>query len=636
MTMAFPTQRMLNILPQLCLLVMLLASGLPGLAQTTDLHATITETLTESSVTPVHTIGVLAYRGDDHASKKWAETIVYLNKVVGMAQFKLVPLSLPEMRNSVAGQSLSFILTNPGNYIELEAEYGVSRILTMQPVQGIIEANRIGSAIVVRRDRQDLRNLDDLPGHSLMAVSQQAFGGFQVVWRELNSRDIDPFKDLSRLDFVGFPQDDIVYALRDGRVDAGVLRACLLERMIEEGKIADNVIRVLNPLQHENFDCQASTRLYPNWPLAKLRHIHESLAKRVSQVLLALPADSDAAIMGGYGGFTIPMDYQPVHDLFRELKIGPYSWMGQTSWQQLWERYWQWLVFFVLALLWGAWHMARVQHMVAVRTAQLSTANEKLKAEMDERQKAEHTAMMRQTELAHVSRISAVGELASGMAHELNQPLSAINSYAQGTALRLQAGEIDNDELMDINGQIVSQAERAGAIIQRFRGFLRKGEVACTDVNVNSAVEEALQLFASEVRRYDLKIELQLAKRLPPICAEVIQLEQVILNLLRNAAESMQPQDRAERQLIICTEGRSDRVWLSISDSGPGMPVEVAAHLFEPFFTTKSDGMGLGLSISQSIIEAQGGRLALVKNDPSGVTLGISWPPYRGEVLNEH
>ena len=619
-----------------CFLPWLFCSLVPALAQAVHLISADPLELKHVSKPsgPIHNIGVLAYRGDAHVYRNWGETVDYLNRVVGETQFRLVPLSLPEMRQAVAGRSLSFIMTNPGNYIELEADYGVSRILTMQSEQGTKRANRIGSAIIVRSDRDDLRTIDDLPGKSMMAVSKEAFGGFQVVWRELDAHGINPSEDLAQLDFVGFPQDDILYSVSGGQVDAGVIRACLLEKMIEEGRIKEGVLRVLNPVQHENFNCQSSTRLYPNWPLAKLRHTQESLAKRVSQALLALPADSYAATTGSYGGFTIPMDYQPVHELFHELKIGPYSWMGETNLQQLWDLYWQWMLFFLMALLWGAWHMARVEYMVAVRTDQLSTANRKLKAEMDERQKAERKAMMRQAELAHVSRISAVGELASGMAHELNQPLSAINSYAQGTVWRLQSGEFERDELIGVHEQIAAQAERAGAIIQRFRGFLRKEEVICTEVNINKAIKEALQLFASEVRKRDLVIELQLTERLSPICAELIQVEQVILNLLRNAAEAMQQLDRSQRCLLIRSEERNDCVWMSVSDNGSGMSDEVAAHLFDPFFTTKADGMGLGLSISHSIIETQGGRLELDKNGPAGVTIGISWPPYKGEALS--
>ena len=584
---------------------------------------------------PVINIGVLAFRGEEHASARWQATVDYLNSRIHEMHFNLHTLSLPQMSRAVAEQSLSFILTNPGNYVELEADYGVSRILTLQPEKDTGPKSTIGSAVVVRHDRQDIQTMVDLDNKSVMVVSDQAFGGFQVAWLEFIKRGIDPFKDFSGLKFSGFPMDNIAYAVRDGDVDAGILRACILEGMIYDGQIKPGELRVLDPQQHKDFDCQSSTQLYPNWPLAKLRHTPNALAKRVAQVLLELPEDSLVTWTGAYAGWTIPMDYQPVHDLFRELQIGPYEWLAQTSLRQLWDRYWQWIVIFFMALLYGAWHMARVEHLVTVRTQQLSEANDKLKQEIKDRLNAEYEARMRQAELAHVSRISAVGELASGMAHELNQPLSAINSYAQGTTMRLKAGEINTDELIDVTQHITAQAERAGTIIQRFRSFLRKEEVACTDVDLNKAITEALELFASEVRKYHIDIELHLAKRLPPVCAEMIQVEQVILNLLRNAAEAMQNMDEQTRRIRIISEQQGDIIQITISDSGPGMSDEVANQLFNPFFTTKSDGMGLGLSISHSILESQGGRLELVEHGKQGVTFALTWPVYKGEDLNE-
>ncbi len=584
---------------------------------------------------PVINIGVLAFRGDDYAAARWQATVDYLNSRIHEMHFKLHTLSLPQMKQAVADKTLSFILTNPGNYIELEVEYGVSRILTLQPERGAGPKSTIGSVIVVRQDRQDIQSMADITGKSLMIVSKQAFGGFQVAWLEFKKRGIDPFTDFSALKFSGFPMDNVAYAVRDGDVDVGILRACVLENMIFEGKIKAGELRVLDPQPFDDFACQSSTRLYPNWPLAKLRDTPNMLAKRVAQVLLELPEDSLVTWAGNHAGWTIPMDYQPVHDLFRELQIGPYEWLAKTSLRQLWERYWHWIMFFVMALVYGAWHMARVEHLVNVRTQQLSETNVQLKQEIKERLNAEHETRMRQTELAHVSRISAVGELASGMAHELNQPLSAINSYAQGTTMRLQADEISTAELIDISQHIIAQAERAGTIIQRFRSFLRKEEVACTDVDLNKAITEALELFASEVRKRNIDIELQLANRLPPVCAEIIQVEQVVLNLLRNAAEAMQAIDNKTRKILIRSEQQDNVIRVSISDNGPGMTDDVAKHLFDPFFTTKPDGMGLGLSISHSIMEAQRGQLELIEHGGQGVTFTLTWPVYRGEDLNE-
>lgn len=636
--MVLPIKLILHFLPRFGVLIVLPSVLLFSFAQTADSFVNIpvnTEVASKPSVPVTHNIGVLAYRGDAHARKKWTATVNYLNRAIRETQFKMIPLSLEEMHAAVASQSVSFILTNPGNYVELEAGYGVSRILMLQPLQELNYTNRIGSAIVVRQDRKDLHTIADLQGKTFMAVSRHAFGGFQIVWRELNRHGIDPDKDFKKLHFKNFPQDDIVYEVSQGKVDAGVVKACLLERMIEEGKIEAGILRVLSPMSHSDFECQASTRLYPNWPFSKLRHTRESLAKQVSQALLSLPRNSEATKIGGYGGFTIPMDYQPVHDLFRELKIGPYSWTAHTSLHSLWKDYWQWLVILFFALLWGIWHMARVEHLVTVRTEQLSTTNKRLKLEMIERQKAERKAMLRQAELAHASRISAVGELASGMAHELNQPLSAINSYALGTTWRLQSGEINHEELLNVHQKITTQAERAGTIIQRFLDFLRKDVVVCTEVDVNKAIKEALQLFSNEVRKYKLDIKLQLADPLSPVCAEIIHIEQVILNLLRNSAESMQQLDKEKRHLLIHSEHREGRVWVTVSDSGPGMNSEVALHIFDPFYTTKSDGMGLGLSICRSIIEAQGGRLQLEKNDSTGVSISICWPAFQDNVTDE-
>ncbi len=608
----------------------------PAAESQSRLRSAQNETLTP----PLKTldIGVLAFRGEKDARLKWHETIKYLNSKITDVHFRMQAFSLPQMRRAVAERTVAFILTNPGNYIELEAEYGVSRIVTLDSGKGNETGMRgtIGSAIVVRSDHQDLRTLSDLEDKSLMAVSKHAFGGFQVVWWALENHKIDPFSDLSRIEFVGFPQDKIAYAVIDGRVDAGVLSACVLEEMVAEGKIKKGVLRVLHLQAYDYFPCKISTRLYPDWPFSKLRSTSNKLAKRVAQALLAMPVDSKASRAGGYAGWTIHMDYQLVHELFRGLQIGPYSWMRSTDFQQLWQRYRHWIVIFILSLLWGIWHMVRVEHLVALRTQQLSKANYDLKTEMDERQKAEERVRSHQSELAHVSRISAVGELASGMAHEINQPLSAINSYAQGTAWRLQAGEMKVDELIEVHQLISRQAERAGTIIQRFRSFLRKEEIVCTDVDINKAIEEAIELFSTEAQKRDVSIELHLAQRLPPVCAEMIQVEQVFLNLMRNATEAMQELDAASRILKIYSEDNGDNILVEFHDNGPGISDEVAAHLFDPFFTTRDEGMGLGLSISRSIVESHGGQLVLLEYGKKGLVLQASWPLYKGEDKNEH
>jgi len=446
----------------------------------------------------------------------------------------------------------------------------------------------------------------------------------------MKRQGLDP-SDLSEIRFAGFPLDNIVKAVLSGEVDAGIIRSCLLEKMFNAGEIKLASLRVLHSNRYPRSNCLASSMAYPDWPLAKLRHTADHLAKRVAQALLALPEHHPATTAGHYAGWTIPVDYQTVHDLFRELHIGPYEWMNHTTLQDVWEKHWHWGVLVILAIIWWLWHVHRVELLVRVRTAQLADSNTRLKHEMRERQQAEEKLRRQQDELAHVDRVSIAGELASGLAHELNQPLSAITSYAQGCTWRLDAGKMSLEEFKNITQRISDQAERAGAIIERLRTFLRKDDTACPDVDLNNAVREATALFASEAKKREVRVSLELAPKLPPVCTENIQIQQVIINLLRNGADAMSRTPVEQRVLKIRTYVDDHHVCIAVKDNGEGISDENKARLFDPFFTTKSQGMGLGLSLSQSIVTSNHGRIRVDSEHGAGTTFTIEMPIYAGE-----
>ncbi len=582
-------------------------------------------------------IGVLAFRGEARARKVWEPTVEYLSLAVPGVRFTLLPLDLEEMEQAVKNGEVSFIITNPGNYVEHEYRYGVSRIATLQRFHDQSPSQRIHSAIIVRADRPDLTRIRDLKGKSVMAVSENAFGGFQVAWGAMKTAGIDPYSDLTRLEFVGFPQDNIVKAVLSGSADAGIVRGCLLEQMEKSGSINTSEFRVLNGRPNDVGQCQVSTPAYPDWPLAKLSHTSDYLAKRVTMTLLAMPDHHLAAEAGSYSGWTIPVEYQSVHELFRELKIGPYRWMRQTTLTLLWSRYWQWFLLAGMGVLWWIWHVYRVEQLVKIRTQQLSRANQRLIEEMDERQQAEQRLLIQQNELAHVARVSTAGELASGLAHEINQPLSAISSYAQGCVWRLESGRISNGELLDVTQRIANESERAGAIIQRLRDFLRKGPASCRPIDLNLAAREAASLFAAEARGRHIEVSLELQEGLPQVCSETIQIQQVIINLMRNAADAMGalPPEQRRIELRSHYDKEQREVHIHVRDFGKGIDPESRKHLFDPFYTTSSDGMGLGLSLSQSIVESHGGRIRVVEDVHPGACLDITLPIDQRNPQNE-
>lgn len=576
-------------------------------------------------------IGVLAYRGDQLTEKTWGPTVEYLSLAVPGVTFSLVPLTLEQMEQAVQTNAVSFIITNPGNYVELEYRYGVSRIATLQRFADQSPSRRTYSTIIVRADRSDLQDIRDLKNKSLMAVSENAFGGFQLAWGEMQRYGLDPHADLSELVFTGFPLDNIVTSVLSGGVDAGVVRGCLVEKMDRAGMINMSDLRVINERLDDSGSCRVSTPGYPDWPLAKLANTPDPLAKLVTMTLLAMPKYHQAALAGEYSGWTIPVEYQGVHELFRELQIGPYEWMRRPTLAVLWSRYWQWILIAFLGVIWWLWHVYRVEQLVRVRTSQLTQANHRLQEEMGERQQAEEKLLSQQNELAHVVRVSTAGELASGLAHELNQPLSAISSYAQGCIWRLESGRITHEELGEIIQRMVSEAERAGAIIQRLRSFLRKENALCRPTDINAAVGDALELFAAEANKRGITITHRLEENMPPVCSETVQLQQVIINLLRNAADALMglPEERLRIEINTRHDPAEGCVYIDVRDFGPGIPPANRRRLFEPFFTTTENGMGLGLSLSQSIMESHGGSIRVIDNADPGACFTLVLPVHK-------
>ncbi len=232
-----------------------------------------------------------------------------------------------------------------------------------------------------------------------------------------------------------------------------------------------------------------------------------------------------------------------------------------------------------------------------------------------------------QAELFRISRLNIIGEMASGLAHELNQPLCAILSCAD-LCLRATAGEIkDIDRLKGDLQVIETQAERAGNIIQRIRALVKKQDTQRSDVDINGLIRETLSFIDTDIRRNEIKLSLELSEQMPKVTADTIQIEQVLLNLLRNAIEALAGTDIEKRSLIIQTTRDSENVVkVVMRDSGDGLTAEVEKQLFNPFFTTKPDGLGVGLSISYSIIEAHHGELWAKSNPDHGSTFGFTLP----------
>jgi two-component system sensor kinase FixL len=243
------------------------------------------------------------------------------------------------------------------------------------------------------------------------------------------------------------------------------------------------------------------------------------------------------------------------------------------------------------------------------------------------RRRAEDTMRRMQDQLAHVSRLSTMGEMVAGIAHELNQPLYSILNFSKACRNVLSAGKRpDLEQLRDWTEEIASAAARAGAIVTQLRGFARRSESVRLVVSLNEIVEESVQLVASEAQRHRVAVRLEMAGQPAVVKADRIQIQQVMVNLLRNAYEAMEDGGAARRQATIRTELAGDAVEVSVADTGPGLPADPALEIFDAFVTTKPEGLGMGLAISTTIVESHGGRIWAGANPEGGATFRFTLP----------
>jgi len=250
--------------------------------------------------------------------------------------------------------------------------------------------------------------------------------------------------------------------------------------------------------------------------------------------------------------------------------------------------------------------------------------------DITERKRSELEIVRQRNELAHLSRVTTLGELAGSLAHELNQPLTAILSNAEAAQMFLENDAADLVEIRKIMGDIVSANKRAGEIIQRLRSMLEKEELTRRPLEINDVLQEAINLVRSDLVGHGVMVDVISADGLPQITGDRVQLQQVLINLIFNACDAMAGNAADDRKLVVRTDAHDGTVRIAIIDSGCGIPADMLERIFDSFVTTKPGGMGLGLSICRGIIAEHQGRIAAENNPDRGACFRIILPVVSG------
>jgi C4-dicarboxylate-specific signal transduction histidine kinase len=268
-----------------------------------------------------------------------------------------------------------------------------------------------------------------------------------------------------------------------------------------------------------------------------------------------------------------------------------------------------------------------LERRVAERTRQLAASNEELRAHIAERKRAEEQLQAAQAEIGRVARLTTTGALAASVAHEINQPLTATIANAQTAQRWLGMSPPNLKEAKRTLQRAVADANRAGEVVKRVRALLTRAQPRFVCLDINDVVREVLTLTRSDQESHGVRVQTKLSPRLSRVRGDRIQLQQVMLNLISNAIAAMHANKHRPRNLLVSSGmNRAGAIQIAVADTGPGPDPAAADRLFDPFFTTKPDGMGLGLSVCLSIVEAHGGRLWASPNSPHGAVFRFTLP----------
>ncbi|MCO4157569.1 tetrathionate respiration histidine kinase TtrS [Citrobacter amalonaticus] len=528
-------------------------------------------------------IGILAMRGEVSTRNHWQPLETQLNQQIPGEQFHIQPLDLHQMQAAVNNGTVQFVVTNPAQFVQLNSHSPLRWLASLRSARGT--GNVIGSAILTRRD-SGITGAHDLIGKKVGAIDPQAFGGYLLGFKALSDAGLRPERDLN-LRFSGFPADALLYLLRENAVQAVIVPVCLLEKMDEEGLVdKTDFVAVLN--RPGNIDCLASTPLYPDWSFAALPVVNDALADRVTRALLAAP-DTAAFHWGA------PASTSQVEALLRDVQQHPQQrrlWLDVKSWliQHQWLMGGTALILLLLTLNY-VWVMLLVRR----RGKQL----ERNGVQLRQQEQALETAR----------QMSVLGEMTSGFAHELNQPLSAIRHYAQGSLIRLQSQDPAH-ALLPALEHIDRQAQRGAETLRNLRRWVSQAQGSpirteeWENISIHEAVQHVWQLLRMAQQFPTLTLHSNIDRALTILLPPVL-LEQVLANLILNAAQA------GATTLWIDASASTPGVRMMLQDNGGGIDEALLHQAFQPFKTSRKEGMGLGLVICQRLVRYGQGEINL-------------------------
>ncbi|ALE52841.1 hypothetical protein SP60_06280 [Candidatus Thioglobus autotrophicus] len=540
------------------------------------------------------TIAIQSFLGKDAAYQKWQSTTDYLSRRMPDYSFNIIVVDAPDdalLYDMVKQKKVDYVITQPIASVELNRLYNTKINLTKVNQAGV---DQLGGVIFTSVNNHSITTIEALKGNSFAASTPRRLGGWLLALDYLRDKGINPQSDFSKVVFLG-SQDNIVNAVVNGLVDAGTVRTGVIEKMIDSGQLRMEQIKVLNNKQNSSYFI--TTKTAPEWSFSSLEHTDVALSKEVQIALLNYHVN-------GQKQWKKALDYEGVRALIRKHRIGIYQDPGHIN---FYKKNYQ-LILIILLLI------AYLLFMLKSRR-ESEIHNYKLKLE-------------------ELYKVSSVDQLLSEIAHELAQPI---------TSLKIDAHMLDSmlknhdscqlDEIRSTSDGLREKTDHCVDLILNIRQFLSTKTTVKEIFNINNNVERIIRLLKNELNEHNIEVRLSLKQNLPDVNMSPVELDQVLLNLSKNAISAMADNQKSDNVLSIFTTDKQGFVEIIVSDTGS--EIKDKLHLFDLFKTSKKqgevEGLGIGLSLSRRIVRSYAGELSLESSSIGGSQFMVKIPSIKDE-----
>lgn len=525
-------------------------------------------------------------------------------------KLEIIFLEEKELSKAVENHDVDLILSSSFFYRQM-ARQGARDLVSVETVKDDDPNQSAGAVLLVKGDRTEFLGISDLKDRRIGYGSNFGPLGFIALQGELTSRGLKANQFFKETVAFSTGIRDILGNLKNDAIDAVLLPACFLESIIEQEDLPTSWLRVLEPRHFSSLRCAHSTVLFPGLTLSSLPSLNPRLSRKITQSLLAMPPSDQ----GSY--WSVATDFGQTDKTLRMLDLD--AWAADRAWtlKNVITKYWHLLLAILLIILGLISYGYVVSALVGRRTEQLRSA---LIREKELKRQALETSQ----KLEQMQRTGAFNQLSSLFAHELGQPLYAIQCFCYSLFRRLQGEERDKKEVLGLVKDIENQAVRADEIVQKTRFFLKGKKAKPVPIELTDIVKRSITTFTTTLHK-NCKFKLRALSREVYVLADGLDLELVIINLLRNSYEACAEQS-GPKVTITISKPTAGEVVLSVADNGPEVPESFIKSLSKSKISQKENGLGFGLLIVSSLIENYGGRIVFRKSSSGGVQVDCILP----------